>query len=426
MLKVKNKNNFALLFIIFLTSFLLGVISAFIVADKMNAPMLKTEGTSDIMSSFQKKNELNLDRFWEVYSFIKNNNYDADQITKDDLVDSAIKGLVNGLDDKHSEYMTADETTKFNEVLSGDFEGIGAVVEKNELGVVIDRVIKGSPAKKYGLRSADIIIKANDNELGDLGLYEAVELIKGPAGTSVTLEVLRKGEKSKLEITVIRDRIKIPSIDFEKFDEGNLGYISINMFGDNTAEQFRQALVELKDTDGLIIDLRDNGGGYLISAVQILSNLIENGKILVSTKYKDILSTTVYKSINSGEIYDKKIVVIINENSASASEITAGALSDYKKAILVGNKSYGKGSVQKPFDLEGGRLLKLTIAKWFTPNDKNIDKEGIDPDIKVEYTDEDFENQYDRPLEESKKILKDFIKIGALKLTVDTYNKEEE
>ncbi|MDP2090412.1 MAG: S41 family peptidase [Candidatus Gracilibacteria bacterium] len=420
---IDNKNNFAQFIVIFLTSFILGIVFSFTIGIDFNNNLLKSEEGTDIFSITSNK-DLDLTKYWEVYNLIKTNNYDSDSVDKIKLVDSTIKGLVLGLGDKNSEYFNKEDTKKFNEVLSGDFEGIGAVVEVNELGVIIDRLIKGSPAKKYGLENGDIIIKANDVKLEGLPLYDAVDKIKGPAGTHVKLEVLRKGELNILYFDVLREKIKIPSVDSEVFDDGKIAYISINMFGDDTSREFQNLLKQYMNTNGLIIDLRDNGGGYLQSAVTILSELIENDKTLVVTKYKDIFSNIKYPSINDGNIYKGKIVVLINENSASASEITAGALKDYKKAILVGKKSYGKGSVQKPFDLSDGSMLKLTIAKWFTPNDINIDKEGITPDIEVGFEKEDFEKSYDRQLETAKEVLKTFISTNTYQLSIDKYKSE--
>ncbi|MDD3145237.1 MAG: S41 family peptidase [Candidatus Gracilibacteria bacterium] len=382
--------------------------------------MLKSNNFTSIYSS---GNDLNLTKYWAIYDIIKKEYFDENTINNDKLLESSITGLVNGLGDKHSTYFNKDENKSFNETLSGDFEGIGAVVEVNPLGVAIDRIIKGSPAKKFDLRSGDIIISANDISLQGMNLVEAVNNIKGPAGTIVKLDILREGEESLVKKEVVREKIKIPSVDFEKFDN-NTGYISINMFGEETSRDFKNALNELKDTSGIIIDLRDNGGGYLISAVEILSNLIENGNIVVVTKYKDENIDEVYNSINDGNIYEGKIVVLINENSASASEITAGALRDYNKAIIVGKKSYGKGSVQKPFELNDGSMLKLTVAKWFTPKGVNIDSDGIIPDVEVNFTEEDYKNLYDRQKEEAKKILDTFIETKAFNLTIDNYKEQ--
>lgn len=229
-------------------------------------------------------------------------------------------------------------------MLTGDFEGIGAIVEKHELGVKVDRVLSGSPAKKYGVLSKDIIIKADGVELESLDLYDAVEKIKGPAGSKVVLTILREGEQDMIEKEVIREKIVVPSVESKIVDDENIAIITLNMFGETTSKEFKTALEEAKTkgVSGIIIDLRDNGGGYLQSAVEVLSEMVEKDKLLVETRYRNPLETTSYYSLNPGEVFDKKIVILVNENSASASEITAGALREYEKAIIVGQKTYGK------------------------------------------------------------------------------------
>jgi len=389
--------------------------------------VLKTYRDSDKISIFENKDkDLDLTKFWETYNLIKLNNYDTEWVDKNKLLDSSIKWLVQWLWDKNSEYFSIEDAKKFNEVLSWDFEWIWAVVETNELWVIIDRLIKWSPAIKYWLKSGDIIIKANETKLSWLDLFDAVDKIKWPAWTKVLLEILRKWENNLLSIEVTREKIKIPSIDSKMLDDWKTAYISINMFWEETSTDFENTIKQYMNTEWLIIDLRDNWWGYLQSAVSILSNLIENNKILVVTKYKDVFSNVNYPSINNWNIYKWKIVVLINENSASASEITAWALKDYKKAILVWKKSYGKWSVQKPFDLSDGSMLKLTIAKWFTPNDVNIDKEWITPDIEVWFEKEDFENSYDRQLEVAKEVLKTFVDNNAYQFSIDKFVKEKE
>jgi carboxyl-terminal processing protease len=289
-------------------------------------------------------------------------------------------------------------------------------------------VIKDSPAKKIGILSWDLILKANWEDLKDKNLYDAVKLIKWPAWTIVKLTIQRVWEFETFEKEVTREKIIIPSVQSKVIEKENIWYIALNLFWDKTSEEFRIALKELKEkkVDGLIIDLRDNWWGYLQSAVEILSEFIESWNALVKTKYRDTVFNNVYNSLNTWEVYDKKIVVIVNGNSASASEITAWALREYNKAIIVWQKTYWKWSVQEPFDLSNWGLLKLTIAKWFTPKWRNIDKDGIDPDIEVILIKEDFEKAYDRQLEEAKNVLKSFIKNDALQLSVDKYKEAVE
>ena len=417
-----NKKNLLYFFIIFFTSFLSWVIFSFNLEGNVMNDLLKTKIYNSIDNSKYQKNDINLEKIEEVYLFLKNEYYDSDIIKKDKIIESSIKWMVKWLWDKHSEYLTQEEKIKFNEILSWDFEWIWAIVEKTQLWVIIDRVLKWSPANKNWLLKWDILTEANWINLKDLDLYDAVDKIKWPNWTKVVLKIIRKWKKEILEKKIIRQRIKIPSVDFKKLENKNQWYISINMFWEDTNIELKKAIENLKDTKWIIIDLRNNGWWYLQSAVSILSNFIKNGENLVFTRYKNSFKNVVYKSVNNGDIYTWKIVVIINNNSASASEITAWALRDYNKAILVWNKSYWKWSVQKPFNLSDGWMLKLTIARWFTPNNKDIDKEWINPDIEVKIEEKDYEDEYDRQLEVAKKVLNTFIKYWSLKLGIDKYN----
>lgn len=423
MTEINKKNNFAQFFIIFLTSFILWFFVSFNLKDKIDSYTIIKPTEQQIQKQIEvNKKDLDLVNFWEVYTLIKDNYYDESTLKKQDLVSWAIKWIVESMWDKHSQYMTKDETKSFNETLSWDFEGIWAVVEKVDAWVVIWNVLKWSPAIKSWVKNGDIVLKANNSELKDLNLVEAVSKIKWPAWSEVILNIFRVWEKDLLNIKVIRDKIKIPSVESKIFDKENIWYIAINMFWETTSNDFHNELKKVEKTDWLIIDLRDNWWGYLMSAVEILSNFIENWKPVVKTKYKNFLKNELYPSMNNWKIYDKKVVILINSNSASASEITAWALRDYDKAILVWEKSYWKWSVQEPFNLNDWSMVKLTIAKWFTPKDRAIDKVWIEPDIKVSFEKEDAEKKYDRQLEEWKKVLKDFIKLWALQLVVDKYN----
>lgn len=422
-MKEINKNvKKVIVLIVFLTSFTAGyVLNEFLPYNTINPKTNK--------ENFLNKNENDLDLtfFWEVYNKVKKEYFSIDSIKKEDIVNWMVAGMVNSLWDKHSEYMSPTEKKSFEETLSWDFEWIGAVVEKTDFWVVVSMVIKDSPAKNSWIIAWDLITKANWEDLKDKNLYEAVKLIKWTAWTKVILTILRAWEIEPFEKEVTRQKIIIPSVQTKIFDKENIWYIALNLFWDKTAEDFRVALKEIKDkkTKGLIIDLRDNGGWYLQSAVEILSEFIEKWNILVKTKYKDSLFNSAYQSLNTWEIYDWKIVILVNWNSASASEITSWALREYNKAILVGEKTFGKWSVQEPFDLSNWGLLKVTIAKWFTPKWINIDKDWIKPDIEVLFKKEDYEKMYDRQLEDAKKVLQYFIKYDALQLSVDKYKESE-
>ncbi len=418
MLEKNNNVKNLTVFIIFLTSFITGYIFS-----EYKEEFLVNKNVSTVNKGDKS---LDLTLFWEAYNKIKKEYYSIEWIKNEDLVSWMITGLVNSLWDRHSEYMSTIEKKAFEETLSWDFEWIGAVVEKTEDWVIVSMVIKDSPAKLSWILAWDLILKADWQDLKDKNLYDAVKLIKWTAWTKVKLTILRAGEFKSFEKDVTRQKIVIPSIQTKIIEKENIWYIALNLFWDKTSEEFRSALKEVEDkkVDWLIIDLRDNWGGYLQSAVEILSEFIEKWNVLVKTKYRDTIFNNAYNSLNTWEIFNKKIVVIVNGNSASASEITAWALREYNKAIIVWEKTYGKWSVQEPFDLSNWWLLKLTIAKWFTPKGRNIDKDWIEPDIEILLTKEDYEKLYDRQLEEAKKVIKDFIKYDALQLSVDKYKEE--
>lgn len=418
--EIVNKWKKWMFFITFLTSFIFWVVFSNLLYLEDKSEVELKENLKVFNNS--SKEDLDLTTFWEVYDEVKKNYYSFEWIKNEDLVNGMIKWMVESLWDKHSEFMNIEEQKQFEDMLSWDFEWIGAVVETNEIGVIVERLISWSPAKEAWLLSWDIIIKANNDDLKGLSLYDAVAKIKGPAGSKVKLTIIRQWENDIIEKEVTRDKIKIPSVNTEYLDDGKIGYIALNMFWDTTDVEFNSALndVQSKNVEGLIIDLRDNGGWYLQSAVQILSHFVENNKTLVQTKYRNSFMNQKYISINDWEIFNKKIVILINGNSASASEITAGALRDYGKAIIIWEKSYWKGSVQEPYTVKNG-LLKLTIARWFTPNGTSIEENGITPDIEIKFNKEDFDKKYDRQKEEAIKILKDFIKNGALQVTIDSY-----
>lgn len=433
MTEFNKTKNFLLVFIVFLTSFSLW----FFV--KWNVDVFLEKGNTSITDNniikevFLDK-DLNLDLFWQVHNLVKSNFYSSSDLKDKDLEYWFIKWYVSSLWDKFSEFMTPKETKEFEDSLNWDFEWIWAVIEENELWVKVDMVIKWSPALANDVRKWDIIIEANWISLWWLSSTEAVSHIKWQAWTKVKLKILRDWESDFIYKEITRDKVKVPSVDSKFFEEDKIWYISVNIFWENTSKEFLEALNSFDNdkTDWIVIDLRNNWWWYLQSAVEILSNFVENWKLLVTTKYKNSVLNNYYYSENTWKIFSKKIVILINWNTASASEITAWALRDYNKAILVWEKSYWKWSVQEPFNLPDWSLLKLTIAKWYTPKDYSIDKNWINPDVEVNFQKEDYTpiswkekdfEPYDRQLEEAKKVLKDYVKFDNIWLVVSEYEK---
>lgn len=339
----------------------------------------------------------------EVYNALKGE-YDG---TLDDtkLLDGIKRGLASASGDPYTEYFNQEDAKEFNNELQGEFTGIGAELGKEEKAVVIIAPIAGFPAEKAGLRSRDIIVEIDGQSAYDISVGEAVKRIRGEKGTSVKLRVLRDGTQD-LTLDIVRDVIKIPSTEWS-IKDGNIGYIKISRFSDDTAGLVRKAAAEFTTAEvkSIVLDLRGNPGGELSAAVDVASLWQKPGEAVLFEK-RDGKTIKTYSAKGGNSLTSIKTIVLVNEGSASASEILAGALHDNGYAQLVGQKTYGKGSVQQLVRLSDGGVLKVTIARWFTPKDKNIDKEGIEPDVKVERTNEDYtanrDPQLDRALELAK------------------------
>lgn len=299
------------------------------------------------------------------------------EITKEDLVEGAYKGIFNELD-AHSVYFNEDEYEDFTTSTEGEFGGIGISVTKEEKYIKVVAPLKGTPGDRAGLKSNDKIIKVNGEDITDWTLPEAVDVMRGNPGAKVILTIDRNGEI--LEFEIIREIIKIDAVEFEELDN-KIGYIKIIQFGANSYLETKDALFELKNRniESLIIDLRNNPGGYLDEVVYIADLFIDNGKDIVHVDYK--AQDDITYIAETPDLFDKKIVVLVNEGSASASEILTGALKDNKEATIIGTTTYGKGTVQTLVKLATGGGMKLTVAEYMTANHTHINKVGIEPDI---------------------------------------------
>ncbi len=316
-----------------------------------------------------------------------------------------VKGLISGLDDPFSSFMTPDENNDFYNDLQGNFEGIGAELTiKNSL-ITIVSPLKGSPAKAAGLLPEDIIIKVNDEDIVGLSISDVVKKIRGEKGTSVVLNILHKDATEPVNISVVRDTITIASVESKMIEE--IGFIEINQFGEKTVQDFEEQFVTIMKNNpiGIILDLRFNGGGYLDGAVEVASAFFANKTDVV--KVKDQKGSFVHKSFYKPfSNVDIPLVLLINKGSASASEILAGAIQDHKRGIIVGETSFGKGTVQEVISLNKGASLRLTIAEWLTPNGRSINEKGITPDVFVEKTIKDFEEGKTPQLDKAIELLK--------------------
>ncbi|MBP9718247.1 S41 family peptidase [Candidatus Gracilibacteria bacterium] len=329
----------------------------------------------------------NLDEVWET---LHKDYYNFDKANRTDLESSAVRGFVEGLNDPYTVYMTPEESKEFSSDLAGKLEGIGAEMEVHSGAITVVNVLKKSPAEGAGLQPHDIILKINDEDTSKMKFIDAIKKIRGPKGTPVTLTVYREGEEDDVTLTITRDTITVASVEATTHP-GKIVQLSVNQFNDTTITDFNEILQDmlLDKPNGIIVDLRNNGGGYLETAVDFLSFILPPDTLAVTVKKRDPKKDKTLKTTGSGPLGDIPVVVLINKFSASASEIVAGAIQDHKRGALIGEKSYGKGTVQELKTLTDGSLLRLTIAKWFTPNGRSIDQTGLEPDLAVSFTKED-------------------------------------
>jgi carboxyl-terminal processing protease len=320
--------------------------------------------------------------FWDVWDELEKKYIDKKKIESKTMLYGAIKGMVASLNDPYTFFLTPDENQKTKDDLQGKFEGIGAQLGLKDNRVIVIAPLKNSPAEKAGLLAGDFINKVDGQPTTNMTLNEAVAKIRGKKGTRVKLTIER--DKKQKEIEIIRDQIDVPSIELS-FERENIAYLKLNQFGDNTYDEWDKAVNDIvkKKVKGLILDLRDNPGGYLEGAVYIASEFLPQGALIVKQESTTYQSKN-YRSTRNGLLKEIPVVVLINKGSASASEILAGALRDHKIAALIGEKSFGKGSVQEALDLKEGAGLHLTVAKWILPNGDWINGRGIEPQIKVE------------------------------------------
>ena len=329
-----------------------------------------------------------IDLFGEVLEKI-NREY-IDEINQSESMDSAINGLLQSLD-PYSSYMSPEILEEMQTETSGEFGGLGIEVSM-EAGVVkVISPIDDTPASKAGLKAGDYIVKINDTQVQGKSLSEAVDLMRGPVGSSIELTVRRRGEKKALTFNITREIIEIQSVKSELLEE-NIGYIRLTSFNENSSDQIEKQIKKLKKNKNLnsfILDLRNNPGGLLNQAIRISDFFLENGEI-VSTKSRKKSDNRKWFA-KKGDITDgKTLLVLINYGSASASEIVAGALKDHKRAIVVGENSYGKGSVQSIIPLKNRGAIRLTVAKYYLPSGKSISEVGVRPDIEVNEEGDNF------------------------------------
>jgi carboxyl-terminal processing protease len=358
-------------------------------------------GSGGILSDPEKQADLTL--FWRVWNLLNDDYVDPNRLQANPLTQGAIRGMVDAVGDPYTLFMSPVENTDFHDTLSGRLQGIGAELALRNGVVTVVNPIKGSPAEKAGLLPDDVIEKVDGKTVEGQTLSQVVTRIRGIKGTSVTLDIIRpkKTADKNVALTIVRDDIHVPSVESRVIDkpDGKIGYVALSQFGEGSIEEVRQALVGFSGQTlrGIILDLRGNGGGYLDGAVDLVSLFANQGRV-VSVEHRS--GAPEVHDVNGHALYpDTPLVVLQNEGSASASEITAGALQDLGRATIIGEKSFGKGTVQEVIDLPGGSSLRVTVARWLTPKGKNLGKEGVHPDIEVQRTSDDYEKNADPQLD---------------------------
>lgn len=416
-LQFKKTKKLVFKYAVFLIIGLLIILSSFIIGYK------KGKNNQDATSNFFPINKTIIENrfapdeksvdfslFWKVWDTLKTKYVDNSNLNAQNLVYGAIKGMLKATGDPYTTFFDPEETKSFAEDIEGSFEGIGAELGMKDNILTIIAPLENSPAERAGLRAGDKIIKIGEKTTTDMNVYEAVDLIRGEKGTEIKLTIFRQGDKDSQEIKIIRDVIEIKSVKLE-FKENNIAYLKINKFGEETAKEFDRAINEiiLKDSKGLVLDLRNNPGGLLDRTITIASRLMPKGKTIVIEEdghgKRNYLNT-----IGGNKLSSLPTAILINEGSASAAEILAGAMHDNRGVKLIGKKTFGKGSVQELINFPKFSSAKITIAKWLTPNGDYIMEKGISPDIEINYTDDDFNNNKDPQLDKAIETIKEELK----------------
>lgn len=363
---------------VWLAVFLVGVGAGRLTTTRsLTWPGLRTDGTAAATTIDRS----DFTQFWQVWNTIKER-YAYQPVDETKLYYGAIAGLVESLNDPHSLYLPPTEAKEFAQDLAGEFEGIGAEIDVRENQLIILAPLAGSPAEKAGLKARDAILLIDDKETAGLPVYEAVKKIRGPKGTQVKL-LIRTGETAPRVVTITRATINVPTVTWE-MKANNVAYIRISSFNEKTDTEFDKAVREVtaKKSRAVVLDLRSNPGGYLDRSIMVASEWLKSG-VVVRERFVDN-QVNEYQAKGRARLAGLPTVVLVDGGSASGAEIVAGALQDNGVAKLVGTKTYGKGSVQDFQEYADGSALKLTVAKWFTPKDRQIDKIGIMPDITVD------------------------------------------
>ena len=406
------------------------LVALFIIAGSFGAGFyfgLNTPAENKILNVLHKdqpiqlREQVDFSLFWTVWQKLQNSYYDKKVIDPQKLLNGAITGMVQSLGDPYTVFLPPTQNADFKEGMAGQFQGIGAELGVKEKQIIVVAPLDGMPAQKMGVKSEDAVLKVDGKPTEGWTLAQAVEKIRGPKGTSVVLTVLHKDEQKPVDLKITRDTITVKSVvgwvkkvkDIERIKKDKLSrdqeiiYIRLSQFGDNTNQEWLTIVNKLsldtsknKNVKGLILDLRNNPGGYLTDATFIASEFIKSGTVVIQDRGNN--NRNVFSISRKGLFLDIPLIVLINKGSASASEIVAGALRDHNRAKLIGDTSFGKGTIQQAEDLGNGAGLHVTIAKWLTPNETWVHGKGLTPDISVslDAKDQTRDSQLEKAVEE--------------------------
>jgi carboxyl-terminal processing protease len=352
--------------------------------------------------------DIDFNLFWEVWDALEQNYVDKDKLSDKNMFYGALHGLVNSVGDPYTVFMDPQIAKEFSEDLAGTFEGIGAEIGiKNDILTII-APLPDMPAAKAGLLAGDQVYAIDGESTAGINVDAAVNKIRGPRGTAVVLSVMRDGQDAPKDFSITRDTIVVRSVNTEYREKDKIFVVKITNFNDDTLELFNQAVKEIIDRNptGIILDLRNDPGGYLETAIEVASEWVEEG-VIVTEKYNETKKNE-HLARGRARLKNYRTVVLVNQGSASASEIVAGALQDYGLATIVGKKTFGKGSVQNLTMLEDGSSIKITVAKWLTPKERSINDEGIMPDTEIDLTADDFNANKDPQMDKALLILADY------------------
>ncbi len=410
------------IFLGIIVALLAGVFAAGIFVGYSNRPASQKITNLLNKEPLQQVNQVDFAPFWAAWNTVSEKYVGRDKMDAQKMVWGAIGGMVKSLGDPYTVFFPPKEAELFETSVKGEFTGIGIEIGMREGALTVISPLKDTPAYRAGLKSGDKILKINASSTIDMDVDEAVFMIRGERGKAVVLTIGREGEKEPREITIVRDFIKIPVLDTEKKNNG-IFVIKLYNFSEKSPYAFQDALREMVDSGSykLILDLRGNPGGYLEASVDIASWFLASGKVVAREDFGNG-EEKLYRSKGYDIFKNLPFVILVNQGSASAAEILAGALEEHKVATLVGEKTFGKGSIQELIPVADKTSLKITIARWLTPNGKSISENGLMPGVEIKITKEDIEAGKDLQMEKAIEILNGYANITSPKQVVKLFN----